>query len=130
LKYISAEELVVINRVVVNESGGSIGLRDPGLLESVAFKPQTSFGDQELYVDIYLKAAVLFEAIVNYHVFVDGNKRTAYASLARFLQINGFELIASSDNEIVEYTVEVATQNPEIIEVAAWIKEHYKKHGK
>lgn len=125
-KYLTADELAVINEVVVSKSGGSIGLRDFGLLQSVSVKPQTSFGGQDIYPDLHLKAAVLYEAIVNYHVFVDGNKRTAFAALARFLYINGYNLSVTTI-EIVDYTVGVAVNNPDLADIAVWIKAHSKK---
>jgi death-on-curing protein len=126
MKYLSEEEIAAINEVVVQESGGSIGIREPGMLTSVAHKPKTTFGNNELYLDIFTKAAVIYEAIVNYHVFVDGNKRTGFAAMARFLNINLYNLKVS-DKEIEEYTVFIATNNPVLEEVAAWIKTHSKK---
>ncbi len=124
--YLTTDELIAINRVVVELSGGSIGLRESNLLESAAFKPQTSFGGEDLYPDLFLKAAVLFEALVNYHVFVDGNKRTGIASLARFMHLNGFGLTLSQ-NEIVEYAVGVAVDKPDLADIAIWIKGYSKK---
>lgn len=69
MKYITAEELVAINQTVIRLSGGSHGLREPGMLESIALKLQTEFSGQELYPDIFLKAAVIYKALVNYRVF-------------------------------------------------------------
>lgn len=129
MKYITAEELVAINQTVIRLSGGSHGLREPGMLESIALKPQTEFSGQELYPDIFLKAAVIYEALVNYRVFIDGNKRSGFASFAsmvRFLGLNGYDLIIS-DKEIVNYTVYVATNNPDLADIAIWIKTHSQK---
>lgn len=126
MNYLGAEEIAAINEVVVEESGGSIGVREPGLLDSIANKPAGGFGDHELYPGVFLKAAVLYEAIVNYHVFIDGNKRTGFATMARFLAINGYEL-QITDQEIEDYTVSIATNNPDLADVAAWIKKHSKK---
>lgn len=121
--YLSNEEIQSINEVVVALSGGSAGLRDAGLLESIAMKPQTSFGGIDMYPDIHLKAAVLFEALVNYHVFIDGNKRTAFAAMGRFLAINHYELLVSN-KEIVDVAVKVATKKLDLAEIATWIKQH------
>jgi death-on-curing protein len=128
MKYLSVDEIQAINEVVVEESGGSVGVREPGLLISIAHKPQAGFGDEELYPDIFTKAAVLYEAIVNYHVFVDGNKRTGYATAARFLAINKYELVVTNQ-ELEDYTISIATKNPDINEVAAWLKQHSRKTG-
>lgn len=126
LAYLTVDELLAINQVVIEESGGSVGVRELSLLESITLKPQTSFGGQELYPDIFLKAAVLYEAIVNYYVFIDGNKRTGFVALARFLYVNGYSLIVT-EREIVDYTLLVATANPDLADVAIWIKKHSKK---
>lgn len=126
MQYLSLEELEAINEIVVEESGGSIGIREPGLLASISHKPQAGFGEEELYPDIFTKAAVLYEAIVNYHVFVDGNKRTGFAAAARFLDLNGYELHVTN-KEIETYTVSIAVENPDIKDVAVWLKKHSRK---
>lgn len=125
-RYINADELIVINEVVIDESGGVHGLREPGLLNSIVVKPQSKFSGSDLYPDVFLKAAVLFESIVNYHVFLDGNKRTGFATMARFLFINGFTL-KISETEIVSYTVSVATNKPDLADIATWIKSHARR---
>ena len=124
--YLSVEEITAINQVVIEESGGSIGLREPGLLDSIVQKPLSGFGDHESYPGIFLKAAVTYEAIVNYHVFIDGNKRTGFASMARFLAMNGYELEVT-DKEIEDYTIVIATTKTDLADIAAWIKKHTKK---
>ena len=123
LVYLSAEEIVVVNRVVTGLSGGTHGLRDRNLLESIVLKPQTTFSGNELYPELHLKAAVLFEALVNYHVFVDGNKRTGFAAMAAFLDRNGYQLEVSN-KEIVTVCLNVATKKLELAEIALWVKEH------
>lgn len=126
MKYLSPKEIEAINKVVIELSGGSFGVREPGMLESISIKPQSTLYETELYPDIYLKSAVTYEAIVNYHVFVDGNKRTAWACLARFLYLNGYKITAT-DKEMEDYTVYIATDNPELAEIAQWIKKKVKK---
>lgn len=126
MTYLSAEEIAAINQVVVEESGGSIGIREPGLLDSIAQKPLSGFGDHELYPGVFLKAAALYEAIVNYHVFIDGNKRTGFAAMARFLAINGYAL-KITDEEIEGYTVSIAVTKTDLADIAGWIKKHSKK---
>lgn len=126
MKFLTPDEIIEINAVVIAGSGGSVGLRDAGLLESITKKPQASFGGQELYPDIHIKAAVLYESLINYHVFVDGNKRTGLAAVARFLFINGHKLELAHE-EMVEYPVAVATDKYELAEIAVWIKEHVKQ---
>lgn len=126
LRYLSADELLVINQVIIEESGGSHGLREPALLDSISIKPQTRFSGEDLYPDVFLKAAVLYESLVNYHVFIDGNKRTGFAAMARFLFINGYVLMVT-EKEIVDYTLSVATLELDLADIANWIKHRAKK---
>ncbi len=126
MNYLSANEIAAINEVVIEQSGGSVGIREPGLLDSIAYKPSSGFGDHESYPGVFLKAAVLYEAIVNYHVFIDGNKRTGFATMARFLDMNGYKL-DMTDLEIETYTVTIATTKMDLADIADWIKSHGKK---
>jgi len=126
MRYISAEELLMLHARVVDATGGSHGVRDVGLLQAIIVKPSAQFGGNELYPSIFKKAAVLLEAIANYHVFVDGNKRTAFMAAAYFLHINGYELVAT--NKAVEKTVlAVATKHMNLAALEAWIGKHTEK---
>ncbi len=126
MKYVSVNDIVAIHDTIVNETGGSLGIREPGLLVSIAEKPKTSFSGQDLYPTIFTKTAALYEALCNYHVFIDGNKRTALIVMYRFLCVNGYDL-TGTNKELEDYTVFVATTNPDIVDVAIWIKDHCKK---
>ncbi len=106
---------------MIETTGGTTGLRDPGMLEAIIAKPAASFGGEDLYPDIYSKAAALFEAVVNYHVFVDGNKRTAVAALGLFLSQNGYDLVTSND-KLISFAVTTANGHPDLADVAAWIR--------
>src|SRR3989338_5090456 len=88
MRYLAAQELLMLHARVVDATGGVHGVRDVGLLQSIIVKPSAQFKSSELYPSIFKKAAVLLEAIANYHVFVDGNKRTAFMAAAYFLHIN------------------------------------------
>lgn len=126
MQYLAADDIVFIHDEIVKQTGGSLGVREPGLLASIAHKPQTSFSGEELYPNVFTKAASLYEALCNYHVFVDGNKRVAAIATYRFLSINSYELTATNKS-LENYTIEIATKNPDINEVAAWLKKHSRK---
>ncbi len=129
MQYIGADDIVSIHDDIVNAVGGTLGIREPGLLVSIAEKPKTSFGGKDLYPDIFTKAAVLYEALCNYHVFIDGNKRTALLVTYRFLTINGYDLLATN-KQLEEHTLFIVMQKPDISEVAAWVKAHSQKVSK
>ncbi len=126
MRYISANDIVFIHDAIIQETGGALGVREPGLLQSIAEKPKVRFGAHDLYPDIYVKAASLYESICNYHVFIDGNKRTAVIAMYRFLYVNGCLLLA--DNHAVEeYTLYIVNNKPDITEITKWIKKHSRK---
>src|SRR3989344_6376074 len=126
MRYLSAQEILIVHALVVDETGGSHGVRDIALLESIAHKPQTRFGGKELYKGVFVKAAALLEAVVNYHVFVDGNKRTALIVAGRFFAINSYELQASN-KDMEALALAVATKKMDSKDVAVWLKRHGKK---
>ena len=126
MRYLSAEQILVIHSEIIDATGGSHGVRDVGLLSAIADKPRAAFGGADLYPDVFIKAAVYLESIVNYHVFIDGNKRTGFMASARFLAMNGYELKAS--NRAVEgFVLSVATDKPGIAKITAWLKKHAKR---
>ena len=129
MQYLSAEEILVLHALIIDETGGSHGVRDTHLLASVAHKPLARFGGKELYKNIFHKAAVLLEAITNYHVFLDGNKRTAFIAASRFLHMNGYNLIPDkkdAENKVLA----VAKKRLGIEKLAEWLKASSRKIGK
>lgn len=126
MKYISGQEILAIHFEIINQTDGSHGVRDVGLLQSVAERPKTGFDGQELYKDVFEKAAAYTESLVKHHVFVDGNKRTGAVIAARFLFINGYELTASN-KELENFILKIATENHDITTIATWFKKHSKK---
>jgi death-on-curing protein len=116
-------DIVAIHDRVIHETGGGLGVREPGLLIAVAEKPAASFAGKDLYPTIYLKAGALFEAICNYHVFVDGNKRTSIVVLEYFLHLHNLQL--SAPQQVKEdFVLWTATTNPDLDQVAEWIQNH------
>lgn len=82
------------------------GTLNESILESIVMRPFASFGERRLYTDIFEQAACLLEAIIRYHPFVDGNKRTALMATEFFLRRNGYEMFIPDD--IPDFLREVA----------------------
>ena len=89
--FLTLAEVLAIHDDQIERYGGSHGLRDPGLLESALYRPQTGY-----YADLVAEAAALWESLSQNHPFVDGNKRTAFAATFTFLAINGVRITASA----------------------------------
>ena len=126
MKYLVAEDILVIHSEVIDETGGMHGIRDTGLLMSIAEKPKSRFGGKELYEGFFKKAAVFLESLVQYHIFIDGNKRTGAASAARFLFINKYEMTATN-KELENFVIKVAVNKLDPDAISVWLKKHSKK---
>ena len=85
-EYLTSEEVLAIHDDQITVYGGSSGIRDPGMLESALFRPQSGY-----YNNLIEEAAALWESLSQNHPFIDGNKRTAVAATYTFLKINGYE---------------------------------------
>ena len=126
MQYIELDEVLQIHERAIRQYGGSFELRDMGGLESSLATPkQTMFGD-ELYPDLTSKAAILIFLLVKNHPFVDGNKRTGFLCLLRFLQLNGCMLAATND-ELYGFTLDVATSKLDKDAIEVWIRAHIQK---
>ncbi|MGB7443552.1 MAG: type II toxin-antitoxin system death-on-curing family toxin [Coleofasciculaceae cyanobacterium] len=101
MRYLSVKEVLRLHDKVIEQTGGTSGIRDQGALESAVAQPQMTFGGEELYPTLVEKAAALGFSLAMNHSFVDGNKRTAHASMEVFLVFNGFEIQALVDDQEV-----------------------------
>jgi death on curing protein len=88
--------------------GSEPDVRDYGLLESAAARPQaTAFGG-DAYPDLDAKAAALLHSLARNHALVDGNKRLALAAAIAFYGVNGRRLTLTND-EAYDLVIDVAT---------------------
>jgi death-on-curing protein len=119
--FLTPEQVLFIHARLVSETGGGHGIRDLGLLESAVARPRATFGGVELYPDVFTKAAVLMDSLINNHPFVDGNKRTGLAAAAVFLLRNGWRLTASP-LDLETLTLRVAVEGMEMEALAGWLR--------
>jgi len=124
--YVSLDEAIAIHDDMVQRYGGSFGIRDLGLLQSAIFRPQSTFGGNDLYPSVIDKAAALFHSLLFNHPFIDGNKRTALTTSARFLYISGYELKAKEKN-LVSFTLLAENKHLNIDQISDWLKNNSKK---
>ena len=126
MKYLTLDEVIAIHDSMIEEYGGSFGIRDFGLIQSAISRPLASFAGEDLYPTIFEKAAALFHSLMFNHAFIDGNKRTTIATTARFLSLNNYSLVAT-DEEFVVFPLRVENNHLSTEQIAAWLKEHSKK---
>lgn len=102
--------------------GDSPPIRDIGLVGSAVARPQTAVFGQDAYPDIWSKAAALLQSIVNNHALIDGNKRLGWLATAVFLEINGVSVIHVSNDDIYQFVIDVAANNPSFEHIAAALR--------
>ena len=111
--YLSLEDLLTL----VSDLG--VGpVRDLGLLDAAAHRPQVELYGAQAYPDLDTKAAVLLESIVRNHALVDGNKRLGWLATVVFYGLNDVVLDAP-DGEAYELVMAVARREPPVKEIAA-----------
>jgi death on curing protein len=69
------------------------GVQKPGLLKSIAERPSQKHYNEEHFPDIYSKCASLIEAIIQWHPFFDGNKRTGLLVASYYMYRNKLMLV-------------------------------------
>ncbi len=126
MKYLTVQDVLLLHDLAIENFGGSHGLRDLGLLESAVARPQSTFGGEDLYKDIFLKGAALVHSLLMNHQFVDGNKRTAMFSVMTFLELNGYKFLAKQ-SEVVETALWIENKKPSIKEISKWLEKHSRK---
>ena len=97
MRHITIGEVLGIYQRVMQETGGLMGIRDLGALESAIAQPYMTFDGNELYPSLAEKAAALGFSLIQNHPFADGNKRTGHAAMESFLAPNDFEINASTN---------------------------------
>jgi death-on-curing protein len=107
IEFLTLDEIVAIHRDQIERYGGSLGVRDWGLLQSANAMPPAAFGGQYLHTDVYEMAAAYLFHIVQNHPFIDGNKRVGAVAADVFLGLNGKQLTAGQD-EYAELVLSVA----------------------
>lgn len=90
MRYLSTKEIIKINaKVILRHSPGEmIGVKDANALDMAVKQPSQAVFNQELYPEIYEKAAILAINLAKKHPFHNGNKRTALVAMLLFLQLN------------------------------------------
>lgn len=123
MEYLTIEEVLLLHARLIQRTGGSGGMRDMGLLESALARPRATYEGQDLYPDLWNKAAPLMQSLIRNHPFVDGNKRAAFTATGLFLELNGYMLTASND-EAARFALRTAVGEVDAEAIAAWLQDH------
>lgn len=119
----SKDKVLLLHQLIAQETGGGIGVRDEGLLESALEGAFASFGGQELYPTKEEKGARLGYTLISNHAFVDGNKRIGMYVMLTFLEVNGIRLECTNE-EVAHVGLAVASGEMGYEALRDWVIAH------
>jgi len=108
LLYPTVDYVKRLHNLILESLGGETGIINEGNLESAVERPATSTYGYTPFTDAMTKAAALGYAIITWHPFVDGNKRTAVFVMEDMLEANGYYIAIPP--YMVKYTVQAALE--------------------
>jgi death on curing protein len=126
--FLTLDEVVAIHRDQIERYGGSLGVRDWGLLKSAVAMPAATFGGQFLHSDLCEMAAAYLFHLVQNHPFIDGNKRVGAVAADVFLSLNDLQLMAGED-EFAELVLSVARGETSKSNTAEFLRAHVQQVG-
>ena len=106
MRYPTYHFLKKLHEYIIDSTGGEKGVLDPGLLEAVVQRPHTKVYGYEPFKGTIAKAVAIGYAIISWHPFVDGNKRTGIRAIRNVLLINGIDMALPP--YIVKYSIQAA----------------------
>ena len=119
----SEEKVKLLYRLMVEETGGSYGIRDEELLRSALEGIFQTFDGKELYPTKEEKGARLGYSLISNHAFVDGNKRIGIYVMLTFLEVNGIPL-ECPEEELANIGLAVASGEKKYEELLEWVRKH------
>ena len=115
------DDILSIHADQIARYSGDEGIIDPGLVEAALFRPQTGY-----YPTLIDEAAALWESLSQNHPFVDGNKRTAFASTYVFLATNRLDITAT-DDETQNFVLGLYNASSAVFEnLRVWLRDNAK----
>ena len=119
----SKEKVLLLHRLITEETGGDPSLRDINLLDSALESAFQTFDGKELYPTKEEKGARIGYSLISNHAFVDGNKRIGMYVLLTFLETNGIKIRPSVD-DVARVGLAIAAGEMGYDELLDWIIEN------
>lgn len=119
--YLTSEDLVTLNTMLIRllTPNEPIQVLQPDLLESSQQSP-SQYAYHEQSHDMFEIASVLIASLCQNHIFLNANKRTAFAAGCIFLLINGYE-VTGPDHEVVQLMEALAKHDIDRTDVENWL---------
>ena len=119
----SKEKVLLLHRLIAEETGGSVGVRDEALLASALESAFAGFGGKEFYPTKEEKGARLGYTLISNHAFVDGNKRIGMYIMLTFLEVNGIRMTCTNE-EVTAMGLGVADGSVSYECLLEWVRAH------
>ena len=119
----SVDKVKLLQQLMAEETGGSVGIRDEGLLDSAIEGIYQTFNGKELYPSKEEKGARLGYSLISNHSFLDGNKRIGMFVMLTFLEVNGIRLECTNE-DVAEAGFAVAAGKIGYEDLLEWVKSH------
>ena len=117
--YLTVVEVLAVHAAMIDEFGGTDGIRDLGALESAVFRPETGYYDGPIE-----EAAALMESLLQTHPFLDANKRTAFAAADLHLRLNGLMYSSTPADAIAFMDSIFEQQSVDASSIASFLRDH------
>jgi death-on-curing protein len=117
IDYLDLHDLIEIGKSLI----GDFRIRDEGLLESAAMRPQTTIYGEDAYPNFEEKVASLIHSLARNHALIDGNKRIAWSAGRIFCLMNGRDLKMPID-DAEKMILDIAKGDIDVADIAAILK--------
>ena len=119
MEFLRPDDLLELHAMLLQLYGGGAGLRDEGALISACLAAEHRAHYEG--ADAIACAATYAFHLTNAHAFIDGNKRVAAGACEVFLEINGYDVVASDDALYDRFmAMSAARMSREVFE--AWLR--------
>lgn len=119
----SQERVLLLHKLITEETGGDPNVRDLALLDSALESAFQTFDGEALYPTKEEKGARIGYTLISNHAFVDGNKRIGMYVLLTFLKVNGIKMNPSVD-DVARVGLAVASGEMQYEDLLEWILEN------
>lgn len=101
MNYFELNYAIAVHDMIIEQVGGKHGVKDSGQLDSVL----THIQNDLYYPTFEDKLTHLIFSIIQFHMFIDGNKRTALLLGAYFLNLNHYTYYIDNFIKVMEDVV-------------------------
>lgn len=123
MRCLSIENILLFHEKIINETGGSLGIRDKGLVESALNRAFATYDGKDLYSSDIDKISVIAHSLICNHGFVDGNKRIGISVMLFLLKMNNIK-ISYTQQELIELGLKTAEGILKEKDILNWINNH------